>query len=68
MIANGNKGQGSRVNMLPLCACLLAPPMKPSYSIEQDGVTQPHSEGNITRPIANKLYGKVVKRVPISPP
>ena len=51
--------------MLPLCACLLASPMKPSCSIEQGGVTQPHSDGNITRPIANILYGKVVKRAPI---
>ena len=42
--------------------------MKPSCSKEQDGVTQPHSEGNITRPIANILYGKVVKRAPILPP
>ena len=54
--------------MLPLCACLLAHPMKPSCSIEQGGVTQPHSDGNITRPIANILYGKVVKRAPILPP
>ena len=61
-------GQGSRVTMLPLCACLLAPPMKPPCSIEQGGVTQPHSDGNITRPIANILYGKVVKRAPILPP
>ena len=42
--------------------------MKPSCSIEQGGVTQPHSDGNITRPIANILYGKVVKRAPILPP
>ena len=49
--------------MLPLCASLLAHPMKPSCSIEQDGVTQPHSYGNITRPIAKILYGKVVKKV-----
>ena len=54
--------------MLPLCACLLAHPMKPSCSIEQGGVTQPHSDGNITRPIANILYGKVVKRSSILPP
>ena len=60
------KGQG--VTMVPLCACLLSPPMKPSCSIEQDGVTQPHSEGNITRPIANILCGKVVKTAPILPP
>ena len=56
--------------MLPLCASLLAHPMKPSCSIEQGGVTQPHSEGNITGPIANILYGEVVKkkRDPILPP
>ena len=56
--------------MLPLCASLHAHPMKPSYSIEQGGVTQPHSEGNITGPIANILYGEVVKkkRDPILPP
>ena len=37
---------------------------------EQGGVTQPHSEGNITGPIANILYGEVVKkkRDPILPP
>ena len=29
--------------------------MKPSCSIEQGGVTQPHSEGNITRPINTAL-------------
>ena len=45
----------SRVTMLPLCASLLAHPMKPSCSIEQGGVTQPHSEGNITGPIATAL-------------
>ena len=56
--------------MLPLCASLLAHPMKPSCSIEQGGVTQPHSGGNITGPIANILYGEVVKkkRDPILPP
>ena len=60
----------SRVTMLPLCASLLAHPMKPLCSIEQGGVTQPHSEGNITGPIANILYGEVVKkkRDPILPP
>ena len=44
--------------------------MKPSCSIEQGGVTQPHSGGNITGPIANILYGEVVKkkRDPILPP
>ena len=52
----------SRVTMLPLCASLHAHPMKPSYSIEQGGVTQPHSEGNITGPIASILYGEVVKK------
>ena len=56
--------------MLPLCASVLAHTMKPSYSIEQGGVTQPHSEGNITGPIANILYGEVVKKKsdPILPP
>ena len=57
--------------MLPLCASLLAHPMKPLCSIEQGGVTQPHSEGNITGPIANILYGEVVKkkcRDPTLPP
>ena len=48
--------------MLQLCASLLAHTMKPSCSIEQGGVTQPHSEGNITGPIANILYGEVVKK------
>ena len=33
----------SRVAMLKLCASLLVHPMKPSCSIEQGGVTQPHS-------------------------
>ena len=56
--------------MVPLFASLLAHPIKPLYSIEQGGVTQPHSEGNITGPIANILYGEVVKkeRDPILPP
>ena len=54
--------KGSRVTMPPLCASVLAHPMKPSCSIEQGGVTQPHSEGNITGPIANILYGEVVKK------
>ena len=48
--------------MLPLCASVLAHPMKPSCSFEQVGVTQPYSEGNITGPIANILYGEVVKK------
>ena len=36
--------KGSRVTMLPLCACLLAHQMKPSSSIEQGGVTEPLKE------------------------
>ena len=43
------------VTMLPLYASVLAHPMKPSYSFEQVGVTQPYSEGNI-------LYREVVKK------
>ena len=59
--------------MLPLCASVLALPMKPTYfiqKIEQDVVTQPYSDDNITGPIANILYGEVVKkkRDPILPP
>ena len=49
--------------MLPLCASLLAHPMKPSCSIEQGGVTQPHSYGNITGAIAKIVYRKVVKKL-----
>ena len=50
--------------MLPLCASVLALPMKPTYfikKIEQDGVTQPCSDDNITGPIANILHRAVVK-------
>ena len=60
----------SRVTMLPLCASLLAHPMKPSFSIDQGGGTQLNSEGNITGPIANILNREVVKKMgdPILPP
>ena len=50
--------------MLPICAYLLAPPVKPSCFIRQSEVTQPHRDGNIMRPIANIP----VKRAPILPP
>ena len=39
--------------------------MKPTYfikKIEQDGVTQPCSDDNITGPIANILHRAVVKK------
>ena len=44
--------------MLPLCVSFLAHPLKPSCLIEQGGVTQPHSGGNITGPIVNILCGE----------
>ena len=51
--------------MLPLCASVLALPMKTTYfiqKIEKDGITQPYSDDNITRPIANILHRAVVKK------
>ena len=60
--------KGSRVTMLPLCACLLAPTMKSPCSIEQFLLKQWQNQQKVIIKCENQNHISIIQSNPLSQP